>query len=77
MTITGGQVKAARGLLGWTLKMLESKSGVTSTIIANFEAGKGRPSVLQLTVIGRVIEAAGIEFFERQGVANVRLRKSE
>ena len=62
MILTSAQVKEARKLLGWTLKTLEGKSGVTSTIIANFEADKGRPSVLQLTVLRRVIEAGGVEF---------------
>jgi transcriptional regulator with XRE-family HTH domain len=69
LLITSAQVKEARRLLGWTLKMLEGKSGVTSTILANFEADKGRPSVLQLTVLRRVIEAGGIEFTdEKPGV---------
>ena len=62
MTITGAQAKTARGLLGWTLKTLEGKTGVTATVIADFEADKRAPTALQLTVIRRVIEAAGVEF---------------
>ena len=65
MTINSQQVKAARELLGWTLKTLEGKSGITSMIIANFEADKRSPSVLQLAVLRRVIESAGIEFDDK------------
>ena len=66
MSVSGAQVKEARKLLGWTLKTLEGKSGVAATLIANFEADKGRPSVLQLTVLRRVIEAAGVAFTDDQ-----------
>jgi transcriptional regulator with XRE-family HTH domain len=66
MSIGGAQVKEARKLLGWTLKTLEGKSGVAATLIANFEADKGRLSVLQLTVLRRVIEAGGVAFTDEQ-----------
>jgi transcriptional regulator with XRE-family HTH domain len=72
MAITSAQLKEARKLLGWALKTLEGKSGVASTIIANFEADKGRPSVLQLTVLRRVIEAAGVEFIDGQPGARMK-----
>jgi hypothetical protein len=58
---TSAQVKEARKLLDWALKTLEGNSGVTLSIIANFEAEKRRASVLQLTVLRRVIAAAGVD----------------
>ena len=73
MAITSAQVKEARKALGWTLKTLEGKSGVTSKIIANFEADKGRLSVLQLTVLRRVIEAGGVEFTDEQSGVKKRV----
>jgi hypothetical protein len=72
--LTGAQVKAARALLGWSITKLEGSTGVCSLIIANFEAAKGRPSVLQRTVLRRVLAAAGVEF-EDDG--QVRLREGK
>jgi transcriptional regulator with XRE-family HTH domain len=75
MTIAADQLKAARELLGWTVANLAAKTGVASLVIANFEAQTGAPSTLQLTVLLKVVEAAGIEFDDEGPV--VRLRKEK
>jgi transcriptional regulator with XRE-family HTH domain len=74
MTITGAQVRAARKMLGWTTFQLESKTGVRSLLIAKIEAEKERPSVLQITVLQKVLESAGVEFTNGDQ-PGVRLRK--
>jgi len=69
MTLTGAQVREARKLLGWTLTSLASPSGVDSKHLDAFERGKRRRSVLDLSVLQRVLEAAGVEFIAERGVA--------
>jgi transcriptional regulator with XRE-family HTH domain len=72
MNVTGAQAKAARQLLGWSPTKLEGKTGVRALVITNFEDGRGQPSLLHLTVLRKIFEAAGIEF-DDDG-ADVRLR---
>jgi transcriptional regulator with XRE-family HTH domain len=77
MTITGAQVKAARHLLGWSRSVLAGHSEVSLTTMVNFERGTTRVSALQLSMMRRVLEAAGVEFITEHGAAGVRLRKPE
>jgi DNA-binding XRE family transcriptional regulator len=53
MTMTGEQVKAARGLLGWTQDTLAGETGVSRTTIAHFGTGKSQPSALNVSMIRR------------------------
>jgi predicted transcriptional regulator len=62
--ITGEHVKAARKQLGWSQMKLASEANVDPSIIARFEVGKKRPSVLSLQTIRRALEHAGVEFPE-------------
>jgi ribosome-binding protein aMBF1 (putative translation factor) len=76
--ITGPQIKAARGLAGWSLKMLAEKSGLTVTTVQRADAAKGVPRVASqsLDAIERAFDAAGIVFFEadRFGGRGVRFK---
>ncbi len=74
MTMTGQQVKAARGLLGWTQDTLAGETGVSRTTIAHFETGKNRPSALSVSMIRRALEAAGVEF-TNSDEPGVKIRK--
>jgi transcriptional regulator with XRE-family HTH domain len=75
--ITGAQVKAARALLGWTQLQLAKEMHANATTVKNFEAGKRRLSVLETTVIRRILEAAGVEFIaENGGEPGVKLRRA-
>jgi DNA-binding transcriptional regulator YiaG len=76
MTITGEQVKAARALLGWTQPQLARELHANATTVKNFEAGKRQLSVLETTVIRRILESSGI-VFTNGGEPGVKLRKPE
>jgi transcriptional regulator with XRE-family HTH domain len=75
MIITPGHVKAARELIGWSQSKLAAETGVSATTVARFEAGKRRPSMLDLSVVRRMLEDGGVEFFD--GEPGVRLRKGK
>jgi transcriptional regulator with XRE-family HTH domain len=75
MTITPQQVKEGRQLLRWSRPDLAGHSGVSSTTIENFEQGRRKSSVLDLSTVQRVLEAAGVEFIGEHGVTGVKLRK--
>jgi len=72
------QMKAARGLLGWTQIDLADRSGVSTPGIANIERKSGEVLAYQETVVklSGAFEAGGIEFIEENGGGpGVRLRK--
>jgi transcriptional regulator with XRE-family HTH domain len=75
MTITPGQVKAARELLGWSQSKLAGESGVSASTIRKFEAGDRRPPMLDLSVVRRMLEDGGAEFVD--GEPGVKLRKAK
>ncbi|RUV75895.1 MAG: XRE family transcriptional regulator [Mesorhizobium sp.] len=76
MTITAGQLRAARGLIGWAQQDLAEKAEVGRATIADFEAGKRAPYATTLTRLQETLIAAGIEFIpENGGGAGVRLAK--
>jgi transcriptional regulator with XRE-family HTH domain len=77
MRITPEQMKAARLLLGWSQSSLARYSSVSETTIGHFEKGKRRASDLDLTVVRRVLEAAGVEFLAEHGGRGVRLAKTQ
>jgi hypothetical protein len=62
MTITATQMKAARGLLGWSRLKLSVKSDVGVFVIGRFESGLRVPRSETLNNIIRTLEAAGIMF---------------
>ncbi|QPC95645.1 helix-turn-helix domain-containing protein (plasmid) [Mesorhizobium sp. INR15] len=77
MTITTGQLRAARGLIGWTQQDLADKSEAGRAIIADFESGKRTPYATTLTRMQETLIAAGVEFIpENSRGAGVRLKKS-
>lgn len=71
MIISPDQAKTARRLLEWSLSIVGGKSGLSSTTISDFENGKRRPSVLNVSTMRKVFENAGVEFV---GEAGVRMR---
>jgi transcriptional regulator with XRE-family HTH domain len=69
--VTSAQLRAARGLLNWTVRDLAEKSGVHRNTVTRIET--------DATGAGHAIvaEAAGVEFIpENGGGPGVRLRKS-
>ena len=73
MPITANQPKSARELLGWSQSKLAGRSGVSAATIARFEKGGRSPSILDLSVVRRVLAAEGIEFITADGAQSVRL----
>jgi len=70
------QVKAARQLLGWSQSDLAGHVGVSTKTVWVFEAGKPKPSVLNLDLVREALESAGVIFVEENGEGpGVRLRK--
>ena len=76
MTITAGQLRAARGLLGWSQQDLADRGGMGRTTIADFESGKRTPYARTIGEMRSALEQAGVEFIaENGGGPGVRLRK--
>ena len=74
--LTSAQVRAARGLLDWSQSHLAEKSGVGSSTVRNFEAGRSTPFDNNFAAIRAALEAAGVIFVEENGEGpGVRLRK--
>lgn len=74
--MTSAQVRAARGLLNWTVRMLAEKAGVHRNTITNIETGKYNGDADTLDAIRKAFEAAGVELIEKNGGGpGVRLKE--
>ena len=75
--MTSAQLRAARGLLNWTVRDLAERSGVHRNTVTRIETdatGAGHA----IETIRHALEAAGVEFIpENGGGAGVRLRKAD
>jgi len=60
--LTGSQIRAARGLLGWTLADLAKRTGLQNYTISFFENGKGRTEFESIEKMVRALEQEGVEF---------------
>jgi ribosome-binding protein aMBF1 (putative translation factor) len=58
--IDGKQIRAARALLGWTIRDLAKASLVSDSTILRWEMGKATPGELQRTAIERALELAKV-----------------
>jgi transcriptional regulator with XRE-family HTH domain len=72
MTLTGAQVADARRLLGWTRPQVAGELGISVSQVASIEAGKSQFTVLQASVLKRVLERAGVEFTNEPEGARLR-----
>ena len=77
--ITIGQIRAARGLLGWSQSELAKRAKLSLPTVKRVEAVTGpRVSEEARTRIQRALEAAGALFIsENGGGPGVRLRKRQ
>ena len=75
--VVASQVRAARGLLGWSQSKLAETAGVALATIRRYEAGSAaKVSLEALAQMRAAFETAGVEFIpENGGGAGVRLRK--
>jgi transcriptional regulator with XRE-family HTH domain len=72
--ISIGQLRAARGLIGWSQVDLAKAAKVGRATIADFESGKREPYDRTLDDLRAALEAAGVEFTNGDQ-PGVRLRK--
>ena len=78
MSITGGQIRAARGFLQWTAAELAGKARLGLSTVRRAEDVDGLPSLTLANVeaIRRALEEAGIEFIpENGGGPGVRMKE--
>ena len=78
--LTGRQIRAARGLVGWTAVDLAAASqvGVATIRRSEVENGPVRMTPANAATLQRALEEAGIEFLpENGGGVGVRMRKAE
>lgn len=71
---TAGQVRAARGLLGWTRDQLVEASSVPKRTLVRFEDEEVAPRRSTLAAVRAALEAAGVEF-TNGGEPGVKLRR--
>lgn len=75
MLLTGGQIRAARGFLGWSARELAQAANLGLSTVQRLEAG-GAITAANMDALRHALEARGIEFIpENGGGAGVRLRK--
>ena len=73
--ISAAQCRAARALLGWTQRELETRARISKKAIADFERGASTPYVRTMRDLIETFETAGIEFIvPQQGVGGVGVR---
>jgi transcriptional regulator with XRE-family HTH domain len=74
--VTSAQIRAARGLVNWSVRELSERSGIHRNTITNFETGKSGGDESTVTAIRAALESAGVEFIDENGGGpGVRLRK--
>ena len=73
------QIRAARGLLGWSQSQLAARAGLSLPTVKRVEADAGtRVSDEARTKLRRALETAGVEFIEENGGGpGVRLRRRQ
>ncbi len=68
------QIRAARGLLGWTQSQLSARSGVSEQTIRLCETGQRQPYGRTLDSLQSALLEAGIVFIDDNGDKGVMLR---
>jgi transcriptional regulator with XRE-family HTH domain len=68
MIISGRQIRAARGLLCWSVEDMAINSGVNRVTIRQIEADEVQPQEKTLTRIFSIFDKYGVEFTEDEGV---------
>ena len=72
--MTSAQIRAAQGLLDWTVRDLAERSGVHRDTVSKIETGTYAGAPATLGAIRRPLEYAGVEFTNGDA-PGVKLRK--
>ena len=77
LVLTIEQIRAARGLLGWSQSKLAERAGLSLPTVKRVEIDLGlRVSEEARNKLRRALESAGVEFIDENGGGpGVRLRK--
>ena len=77
--LTIGQLRAARGLLGWSQSKLAERAGLSLPTVKRVEINlRARVSEEARNKLRRALETAGVEFIDENGGGpGVRLRKRQ
>jgi transcriptional regulator with XRE-family HTH domain len=78
--ITSEQIRAARAMLGWSVRELAARTGIGSATIKRYEAATGVPKSRKghLNGLKENFESAGIEFIGGPDDApGIRIHKAE
>lgn len=69
VNVTAAQLRAARGLLGWSQTELAQAAGLSLGTVKRMEGtvGPGRSMGDNITAVLRALDAAGIEFVSENG----------
>lgn len=70
--ISPAQCRAARALLDWSQPELAKLCDMHVQTISNFEQDNGSPTITTLTKIQEVIENAGVELLDNNGVREIK-----
>ena len=75
--INDKQMRAARGLLGWSREELAERSGLSAPTIKRMETvGPKRSSMENVIAVKKAMESAGVVFIDENGQgAGVRMAK--
>lgn len=63
--LTGAQLRAARGMLNWSVKQVATRTGVSSSVLRRLEEYNGAPPTADeatMEILRRALSDAGIEF---------------
>ena len=73
--VTSAQIRAARGMMSWTVRELAARSGVHRNTVTRIEAGEARHGPTIAAVV-HALEAAGV-VFTNGDEPGVKLRKKK
>lgn len=76
MLIQPNQIRAARGLLDWTVAELGKKVGVGATTISAIETGRSAGSLEVISAIIYAFQSAGVEIADDGGVRPIQSKVS-
>ena len=68
--ITARQIRAARGLLGWTQRVLASRAKLSTNVVARLERDKVDSRLSTVLAVQEALVKGGVEFIpadERKG----------
>ena len=75
--VTSAQIRAARGLLNWTVRDLAEQSGVHRNTVTRIETDATLPGHA-IEAVQRALDSAGVIFVDENGEGpGVRLRKGK